>query len=416
MSDLTKKKSFGLGYSLIVQSLLSFWVFGAWSTAMLNLMTGAFSAKNGWDSSVMLTLSSVGGVLAIFGAIAFSQWVMKKGPRPVISISLIITGLAVIWVGNTKSIAVFGICMALFHIMGQGYCTIGGGALIGNWFPKRKGFMLGITTAGLPAAPFLFLPLANACINKMGLTPAFNLLGACVVVFGIISFFWVRNKPADVGLLPENGKYPDVAQYAEAKESKWTIKDLLVSKNVWLVGLAFGGMLLLSQGIVSQVIPYLIQAGYQQPSAVKMLSYTAAGGIAGSFISGIIDDKFGTKKTAIFYEILFIITCVLLWAPGGKTTAIIGLVFLGCVLGVPGNMLPSMLMTVFGPSEFASVNRVANTIASVIRGLGFAVMAVGLKIDGTYRSAMIPFLVIAIVILVLIFFIDKKELNGPVKK
>jgi len=380
---------------------------------MLNVMTPNFAAKNGWDAQTMLNLSSVGGVLAVIGAILFAQIIMKHGSRIIIAITTIITGLAVIWVGNTKHIAVFGICMALFHIMGQGYCTIASGAITGAWFPRRKGFILGITTAGLPAAPFLFVPIATRCIKAFGLTMAFNILGGAVILFGIISWFWVRNTPQEVGLLPDNGKYPDSTQYAEAAQSKWTVKQLLRNKNAWLVGLCFGGMLMLSQGMVSQVVPYLMQLGYENSKAVSMLSLTAAGGILGSFISGIIDDKLGTKKTAILYGCLFIATFVFLFLPGGKTTAIIGLVLLGTVLGVPGNMLPSMIISTYGPSEFASVNRVVNTIAAVIRGLGFAMVSIGLSIDGTYRMAVLPLLIVSVILLVMMFFIDNKDVNGP---
>jgi len=407
------KKSFALGYSLVFHSILTYFIFGAFTTSGMNVWNGVFSAAHGWETTTLLTMATVGSLIGVLGSILFGQLVAKKGARLIITITMTITGIAIMAFGFVPNIFGYLLCMTIFNFAGHGFCNVGSNAVIGNWYPRRKGFILGITTMGLPAASFLFVPILSAALGGAGLQKGFLIIGILVAILGIVSWFWVRNTPQEVGLKPDNGKYPEAEGAVIGQTSSWTVKKLLTNRNAWLLAIAYGLLFLVTQGMVSQTVVYLLQHGFEQPRAVAMLSIAAAVGVVGSFIWGVLDDKLGTKPASIIYALWYVLTFVVMALAKAPALVIVGVILLGSSLGGIGNLMPSMIMTVFGVSEFASVSRMAQTIVNIVRSVSFAVMAIGLKALGNYANTCWILAVVSVVALVLILGIKidakKKE-------
>lgn len=405
----TKKRSFALGYTLVFHSILMYFIYGVLSTSGMNVWNGAFSAMYGWDTSVLLTMATICSLIGVLGSILFGDLVAKHGGRIIITITLFLCGISVIVFGMIGSIGMFLVCVALFNFLGMGFCNVASNAVIGNWFPRRKGFILGITTMGLPAASFIFVPILQVTIGSWGVRTAFLVIGICIAVLGIISWFWVRNTPQEVGCLPDNGKFAGDATAPVGQTSNWTIKKLLQNKNGWLISVAYGLLFVVTQGMVSQTVVYLIQHGFEQPRAVSMLSIAAAVGIVGSFIWGVLDDKLSTRTASIIYCIWYIVAFAILALAKSPAIIIIGVVMLGASLGGIGNLMPSMIMTTFGVSEFASVSRVVQTAVNFIRSFAFLVMGIGLSLFGNYADTCWILLALTVVALILILGIKKEK-------
>ena len=401
---MNQKKSFALGYSLVFHSILTYFIFGAFTTSGMNVWNPAFCGAYGWDNGVLLTMATVASLVGVLGSVLFGQLVAKKGARGVITLTLIVCGVAIALLGYIHSVAGYLVCMIVFNFAGHGFCNVGSNAVIANWFPRRKGFILGITTMGLPAASFLFVPILNVSIGGLGLSHAFLIIGIAVAILGVVSWFWIRDTPQEVGLQPDNGKYPTQqgVNSGNAHRSIWTIKKLLTNRNVWLIAFAYGLLFLVTQGMISQTVPYLMQNGFQQDVAVRMLSIAAAIGLVGSFVWGVIDDRIGTKKASIIYAAWYMLTFLILALPMNQTIAFVGVILLGTSLGGIGNLMPSMMITAFGPREFASVSRVITTAGNIVRSLSFLVMAVGAKAFGKYSSVAWILLVISGIAMVMI--------------
>ena len=410
---MNQKKSFALGYSLVFHSILTYFIFGAFTTSGMNVWNPAFCGAYGWDNGVLLTMATVASLVGVLGSVLFGQLVAKKGARGVITLTLIVCGVAIALFGYIHSVAGYLVCMIVFNFAGHGFCNVGSNAVIANWFPRRKGFILGITTMGLPAASFLFVPILNVSIGGLGLSHAFLIIGIAVAILGVVSWFWIRDTPQEVGLQPDNGKYPTQqgVNSGNAHRSIWTIKKLLTNRNVWLIAFAYGLLFLVTQGMISQTVPYLMQNGFQQDVAVRMLSIAAAIGLVGSFVWGVIDDRIGTKKASIIYAAWYMLTFLILALPMNQTIAFVGVILLGTSLGGIGNLMPSMMITAFGPREFASVSRVITTAGNIVRSLSFLVMAVGAKAFGKYSSVAWILLVISGIAMVMIVGITSYKVD-----
>lgn len=396
------KKSFALGYSLVFHSILTYFIFGAFTTSGMNVWNGAFSAMHGWETTSLLAMATVGSLIGVLGSILFGLLVAKRGARLIITITLTVTGIAIMAFGFVPNIFGYLLCMTIFNFAGHGFCSVGSNAVIGNWYPRRKGFILGITTMGLPAASFLFVPILSAAIGGAGLHKAFLIIGILVAILGVLSWFWVRNTPQEMGLQPDNGKFPENAGAPLGQTSSWTVKTLLTNRNAWLLSVAYGLLFLVTQGMVSQTVVYLLQHGFEQSRSVGMLSMAAAIGVVGSFIWGVLDDKLGTKKASVIYAAWYAVTFVVMALAKTPAMTIVGVVLLGSSLGGIGNLMPSMIMTTFSVSEFASVSRMTQTVVNIVRSVSFVVMAVGLKLLGNYANTSWILAALSIVALILI--------------
>lgn len=403
------KKSFALGYSLVIHSILTYFIFGAFTTSGMNVWNGAFNAIHGWETTALLSMATIASLIGVLGSVLFGQLVAKKGARPIIAITLVICGVAIMAFGYVPNIFCYLLCMIVFNFVGHGFNSVGSNAVIGNWFPRRKGFILGITTMGLPAASFLFVPILSAAIGGVGLQIAFLIIGILVVILGIASWFWVRNTPQEVGLKPDNGKFPEMDGTPLGQISSWTVKKLLTNRNAWFLAIAYGLLFLVTQGMVSQTVVYLLQHGFEQQRAVMMLSVAAAIGVVGSFIWGVLDDKLGTKTASVIYAVWYIVTFVIMAIAKAPALTIIGVGLLGFSLGGIGNLMPSMIMSAFGVSEFAAVSRVTQTLVNIIRSLAFVVMAAGMAMLGNYANTCWILAVLSVVALILILGIKEEK-------
>lgn len=406
---MEKKRGFLLGYSLIIHSILTYFIFGAFTTSGMNVWIPAFCGAYGWSNATLLIMATIASLVGVAGAMLFGQLVSKRGARLIIAVTMTLCGVFVILFGQIQNVWGYLVCMTVFNFAGHGFCNVGSNAVIANWFPRSKGFVLGITTMGLPAASFLFVPILSVTIGSAGISKAFLGIGLVIAVLGVCSWFWVRDTPQEVGALPDHGKYPVSDNGVQQYESKWTAKRLLSNRNVWLIAIAYGLLFLTTQGMVSQTVSYLVEVGFEQAAAVKMLSMAAAVGIVGSFIWGILDNKMGTKKASVIYSVWYIVTFVLLASNINGILCMLGILMLGASLGGIGNLMPSMMITAFGAREFASVSRVVTTVGNIIRSLAFFVMAIGIQIFGTYCKTAYLLLLITVVSLLLILWIKPEK-------
>ncbi len=395
-----------IGYSLVVHSLLIYWISGAFTTAGLNVWIPAFIGMYGWDRSAVLMMGTIGSLIGVIGTILFGRIVSKRSPRIVMVICLIGYGITILLFGHITNLVEYLLCLTSFNFFFQGFCNICSNTVIGNWFPRQKGFVLGITTIGLPMAACLFVPILRALYNGFGLMLAFTFIGIAVLIFAVVSIFWVKDNPEQVGLLPDNGKFADDVEMAKEEvlpEHTWTIRKVLTNRNAWLIGIVYGILFLCTQGFISQTTTYLQERGFSEGMSVMLLSITSAIGIGGSFVWGIIDGRIGAKRTTIIYCAWYVVTFVVLFINGGAVLCIIGCVLLGSSMGGIGNLGPSMILEAYGPRDFPGVSTVIQTVIQILRSLCFFVMGLGWRLFGGYRltSLMLAvFIVIALICII----------------
>ena len=408
------KRSFAYGWSMVLYSGLMYFFYAGLTTDGLNIFVQSFAEMHGWDSTVLLSLSSLGGWIGIIGSIFFAQVVVKKGSRYVSVLSLLCTGIVTIAYGRVNTMFGYAVCVMLIYFFANGFANVAANTLITSWFPKKKGIAFGWATMGMPLATALFVPIVAILFSTVGIPNAFLTLGIAIIVIAIISIYWVKDNPEMIGLAPD-GDDESMEEIETSREeilsydSEWTYGRLIRDKTVWLISISYGLLFLVTVGIVSQLVPRLMSMDYTLNDAIKMLSLAAVVGIFGSYMWGLLDQKLGTKKASMVYAVWYISALVLLIV-STKSFAftLISIVMVGIGIGGIGNLQPSMVTQVFGRLDYAAASRVIIPIVGAIRVGAFAVIGIALKLTGSFEGGYVVLIVFDIIALLLIFFIDDR--------
>ena len=375
------------GWSMILYSMLLYYFWAGLAVDGLNVYPGAFAALHGWDSNVLLGFATPAGIIGVLGGIVFGRLIMKTGARNLSAVTLIVTGLIYILFGRVSSPTMFLVCLTLFTFMANAFGLIVTSTLMNNWFPRKKGIALGWATMGAPFCTATFVAIISGLFGRFGIPNACAIVGVVVIVFGGASFLWVKNYPHDVGAYPDNIRDEGVDLKAQAEavhhyKSPFTLGKLLRDEDMWCMALGFGLLWMVTVGIVSQFVPRMISVGNSQPAALMMLTAAAVVGLFGSYFWGWLDQKVGTKPASVVYSASYIIALLLLIFAKLPIFTYIAIVFVGLGIGGLLNLMPSMVISVYGKYDFTAANSLVSPIASLLQKFAFLIMAVLLGVSG----------------------------------
>jgi OFA family oxalate/formate antiporter-like MFS transporter len=411
---LTNSNFGAWGWSMVIFTFFLYYFWAGIGTDGLNLYPQAFGAMHGWNPNTLLGFATPAGIFGIIGGIVFGRLVLKLRSRKTAFISLVLTGVCYMFFGFATSPGAYFAFLSLFTFFSVGFGLICTATIMGNWFPRKKGIALGWATMGAPVCTATFVQLLALLLNRFGVRTAFLIMGAIVVVFGIIALFWAKDYPEEVGAYPDNLP-PDESfkstsiEELENYKSPFTIGRLLKDKDFWLIALGFGLLWMVTVGIVSQFVPRMISVGYTQQEALNLLTIASLIACPGSYFWGWLDQKVGTKPASVVYALFYIIALILLINSYSTVAAYVACVFVGVGIGGLLNLMPSMVISVYGRYDFAAANSMVSPIASLIRVFTFLVLAVTLTASqGDFTLPYIVFIVIDIIGVILLMLVTNK--------
>lgn len=412
---------FGKGWGTIIFCLLMFWFYAGMVNDSSNIVAPAVAEKLGIPAGSVLNMGTVAAMIGVIFFFVMGALNRKIGARATSFICLILAGAGYFGMGHANSLFVyaFSLCVCTIGAMSAGY--IAGGALVAQWFPKKKGIVMGYTTMGHNLASAFYVPMITVLVNQLGVRVAVIIPAAAVIVLSILGIIFVRNTPQEVGINPDNvsdetykADYADTAD-PENDDGGWTTKKLLTNKELWLAGITTGFFQICSVGVMSQLVVRNQQLGFSQSTAVAIMTVLACIGIFGSFIIGVFDDKFGTKKTMIFFGVWYI--AALLCNVSETTFGIyISIFMIGMAIGGSANFTTSLPASIFGRQGFAKVNSVLFPIQGLFTSLCFAVNGIVLNLTGSLRYAYIVFACVAAVNIVLVCLVNEHKYNKDYEK
>lgn len=415
-TSLTDSRFTGMGWSMIIYAMLVYFFFALISTDGQNLFPNAFAGRYGMDANVLLGYATPAGIVGIVGGFFFARLLMKKSTKRLSSLALIVTGIAVIIWSFCSTIPTYLILMMVIMFCASGLSFVSP-TLMASWFPRKKGVALGWATIGAPLSSAFGVLGFSALLTNFGFSTAFLVLGIATIVLGVVTLFWVKDRPEDVGQLPDNMD-PEVGDKLLAEAGQLVIVDdpnltagkVLKTGNTWLIAIGYGFLWMVTTGVVSQLIPRMMSVGYTPDQATMFLTISSIIAIPGSYFWGWLDGKIGTKMASVVYSVSYIVALIILIIASSEVLIWIGCIFIGLGLGGILNLIPSMTVTAFGQSGFKQANSIIMTIASLVRVLAFLVMSITLQMSGgSYTLPYIVFIIIDIVGAILLFIIRTKK-------
>jgi MFS family permease len=212
-------------------------------------------------------------------------------------------------------------------------------------------------------------------------------LGALAMVVGVGMALLIENDPRDRGLGPD-GDSP-LPQAATARPEGFTVRDAVRTRR-------FAGLyvtcLISSFGLFVpfvHLVPYALDHGVPNASAVLLLGAIGVGSTAGRFFLGGLADRMGRAQTMLLMSTGMALS-LLVWATsGGFRGLAVFAFFYGAFYGGFVALLPALVMDYFGGRNISAIIGVLYT--SVAFGTLVGPAAAGYAFDIS-RSYLLPIL------------------------
>ena len=247
-----------------------------------------------------LTMAIIGGFLAA-----------KFGTRAVITFALILMGITMILTGLAKSFG-FAFAMRLLTGLGNGAAYVPAMALGSAWFAvNKRGFATGIVSGGIGLGIFLsgiIVPFILSSYDTDGWRYSWYILGAIVLLVAVIVFVFLRNQPADKGLLPLGEKVKEGSQDSppKSKVSSLDWGKVYKMKALWYLGVVYFFYGLSYIIYIVFFAAYLVkEMGYSEAYAGGLWATVGGLSIFCGVLWGSISDRIGRGNgAALAYFVL----------------------------------------------------------------------------------------------------------------
>lgn len=407
--------NFSKGWGIVLYCMAMFFLLIGFSIDGLNIVAPAFAKANGFEYSSVLSMASLAGFVGLIAYYIIGRINILVGPRIVSGACLIGAGVSYYFWGRATTILSFTIAMICVVSFINGASYIAGGALVTQWFPKKKGLVNGFTTMGHNMGSAFYVPLIAFLIGTYGYQHGMGLAAILGVALGIIGLIFIKNVPQEVGMLPDNvSKEVYEREYftmdANDESYGWSISKLLKTKELWLCAIIVGLNQLVTTGVMSQLVVRNTGLGFDIDFAVKLMSICAVIGVVGSYLFGWIDQKYGVKRAVTLFLIWYMLA-LLVNITDTKTGVLISVPMIGVAIGAAANFIISLPASVFGRHGFSKVYSAYFPIMSTILFTNYIINATALRITGSLRGAYIVFVGILLVNVILINILDVRKFN-----
>ena len=400
----------------IIICMISFMLFNFLTTVSLNVFIPAVAELKDIPTAGLYHANTIGNLISVVFALGIGVISKKVSLKTLTVAGLFVGGISYILIPLVPG-PLTGIFIATNYIATMFYAQITVGARIGNWYPKRKGEILGIVTAIIVVSSLVWLPLFSNASEKFGIDRAMIFVGAIVIILAIIFIFTIHDRPQEVGLHPEN---KEELEEVEKKESKtnWTYLDLLKRPRFVLFSIGWGLSMPGMMGLSVAIIPIMISKGLSTEQTVLIAAFAGAFQLLGSVISGFMDTRIGLRFVITLFIGMEIAGLALFsFAPHGQTVLmIIGYYVVMFMMGGPNNLQPSSYLTMAGGggSTYMLFYSLATAIASIIRATASSILAFSTSnFNGSYTFAMLVFLGGSILSIILLNVCGFKKLEKP---
>ncbi len=167
---------------------------------------------------------------------------------------------------------------------------------INQWFRRRRSLAISILAAVASLGGLFIVPSLNGVIEKWGWETASLAAGLAYLIFLVPLSFLFRNRPEDLGLLPDGDSSAPVASGGRGAGRRrvlrdYTVREALRTRAYWLLMLGAGLRMIATLGILVSIVPILEDKGVSRQMAANLTG--AMFGI--NFLSRLLLGYFGDQ-------------------------------------------------------------------------------------------------------------------------
>jgi len=406
------RNTFPFYYGWIVVGASSAVVFARMAPAITTLTVLIFpmSEQLGWSRTLIAGSVSAGALAALVLSPVVGWAIDRFGARPVLVISVIGLGLAMISLAWATVPLTFYIAFAAARVVFHTSAPIGASTVAARWFIRKRGRAIGMIFLFGAIGGIVFTMVASLMVENHGLKATWIVIGLIVLLFSVAPpLLLMAEKPEDIGLLPDGAppEDPDTRTVvrpadrlrlrAAADADSWTLGEAVRTRTFWLLVFMGFASFFVHTSIGVHMGAYFRDVGLGATAAALAVSLSWAVSAFGSVTWGWVTERIELRYA---YSVMFLFQA-------GST---LYLIFVGGTLGVflaaglfgvvsaGSNVVPSVIYAnYFGRSSLGKIRGLGEVGVLLAQATGPVIAGILFDLRGGYSTIFTAFVVLALV-------------------
>ena len=394
---ITKLRQIYRGYPIAMVVFLSTGLSVGMTQYAFGEFAGPLKEQFGWSQTQLnlsLAFSFISGLCAPF----VGNLSDRVGIRPVMFGSILIIAIGFLMRPFITELWHWYLFSALVYTGFPGATVLPGGKMVGLWFPKTRGRMMGAVMAGTNFGGITRPPLAAAIIVVFNWQTAYVVFGVIMAALAVMALFVIVEDEKKVESEMKRTGRGDQAQIARAAaQAGVSLKQALRNRNFWLVTVGLVAATFTYQGVLTQLRQHFEESGFTPAMATTAVSTIAGMGIFSKLAFGRASEKITARIATILSIGLQMVGVLIIAQVDASHLLWIGIFVFGLGFGGLGALALLVVQGMFGMKEFGGIMGIMQ-VGMIASGTGAPMMAGAIHdSSGSFDSA---FLIVAAIFVV----------------
>lgn len=396
-SEPARRPAPGIYYGWVVAVVLGVTELVSWGILYyaFSILLAPMERELGWARAESSGAFSVGLLVSGAVAVPIGRFLDRHGGRLVMSLgSAAGVALLLAW-ANVHDLTSLYLVWAGMGVVLAATLYEPAFAVVMQWFRRRRVRALTVVTVFGGLASTAFYPITAWLVEAQGWRAA---LVTLAVVLGLITVplhvLTLRASPSPT--VPHPDGYPPAHPRGQARHGGGKASFLQMLGQApfrWLV-LAIGLNQLASVGAVVHLVPALGERGLEPAFAATLGGLVGVMQVAGRLLYGPFGDRLPVLRSMALIHLVEPLGLLALLSIPGVPGVLVFVALFGAGRGTTSLTRPAVVVHLYGPDRFASVNGFLALVTAVSRALG--PVSVGLARDwfGGYDPALLTLVAI----------------------
>ncbi len=379
----TKGRRPGYGWVIVALIFSSMGVAIGTAQYAFGVFVEPLEGQFGWTRTQInasLSFFAVGSLVAPF----VGKFMDRFGARPVMTVSLLLFAISYLLRPFMTELWQWYALSAIQFLGLPGAAMLPAGKLIGAWYPKNRGRMLGISMMGANFGGLSIPIFASFWVTRTGWQAGYNTFGLMCLAAAVSTLVFIRDRP---GKTAQESKGPEVTGTRQGESEGVDASTAVRTRSFYAVILAFLATSFTYQAVLSQIIPHLQNEGMALETAALFLGFAALFGMAGKVVFGSLTERFPARYVLIGGLVGQSVGIMILITFPTSVVVWLAAPIYGAALGGTGVLFALLVQETFGLKSFGSIFGMTSMATAGSALLGPLMVGVIFDITGSYAPA-----------------------------
>ncbi len=368
------------------------------AVATLSVFIGPMTAEFGWSRTAISGAVSLGGILAAITSPMLGSFLDRKGPRTILLMAVLTTGLTILLLSQIGNLAAFYLLFCIARMNFAGPFDLGTLGAVVNWFVARRPLALSMALLAQMAGLTMMPLIAFWAMEHGGWRAGWIAVGVVVLVAGFLpTWLLMVGRPEDLGLRPDAAR-PEAGttpEKAAEPEPTFTRAEALATPTFWLLAIFTMLVWPVQAGISLHQAVHVTERGLSMATAVTGVTLFSAASGASALLLGLVLRRLGVRAGLVLSACGMAMGTALFGTVSSSSDVVLAAGVFGAGIGGMQTCLPVAWADYFGRRNFGAIRGVALTIQVTAQAIGPLLSGVLRDWTGSYDASHTTFAALA---------------------